>query len=46
MPRDLAIMPMAFTPVGSDNGTDQISGCLVYDDIKHQLLGDDPDEKM
>ena len=33
-----------FIPSVLDNGTDQISGCLVYEDIKHQLS--DPDEKM
>ena len=33
-----------FIPSILDNGTDQIRGCLVYEDIKHQLS--DPDEKM
>ena len=33
-----------FIPSVLDNGTDQLSGCLVYEDIKHQLS--DPDEKM
>ena len=33
-----------FIPSVMDNGADQVSGCLVYEDIKHQLS--DPDEKM